>query len=867
MYHCQKRIGRYFLFYLFTVLLGCKDDEVQTRQYPVIDTKPVTEINTQGAQFNAEVLNTGEFGIEDHGFVFGPYSYPALGGSNKISMGRKESTGFYSAVGNRNMEKGQTYYVRAYAISNDNNTVVYGQNISFVSLGSAPPEITDFKPKSGSIGDTIIILGSGFSNLTTNNRVSIAGQATFVIKASEDSLVITVPKDVPSGEQELKLLLGQHEVIPEEKFLLFPITLKAFTPSIFSFGDTITISGGHFPVLAKSIVKLNIIEEQARIIEFTEKTIRAIPSDNIKKSQGKVTLVAGAQTVSSDENISLAKPVITSIDPLKGNKDTEVTILGNHFTTIAANIDVKLNNINIPVVSATRESIAVKIPSVITPGSYPFSVTIAGQVVLSPDFEIIKPSIFNVSPLHGTWGNTVTITGENFSPAPSGNVVSFNGVQALVTNASSTELKVVIPETLLQKSSTITVRVIPADNQTASFATPFSLDAPVITDFTPKEGKSNTLVTITGQNFNSIKANHVVMFGPYAVEIISSTPSALVVKIPAAIEDTNVTIGITIAEQSYTSAQTFHLISPWKRIADFPSNARAGATSFTIGNYGYVGSGTKSGNLAPSDFFRYDAATDTWTGIPNYSYFGSGGSGSYIGLTCFVISDEAYVGMGTIGSDWYQNGFSKYSPAGNSWINTTDCGENDGLFGAMGYALDGKGYVTSGRNYQGRGDTKVLEFDPATNQWTRKADFPGPPRQGASGFVLAGKAYLTTGYNNSNSTIKDLWRYDATSNQWTQLTALPGTGRWEATGFALGGKGYIIGGSSTNDPYASRMKDVWRYDPTTNQWTRLGDFPGYARYSATSFVVGNKAYIGTGIGGPSNTPFLKDFWEYDPSKE
>ena len=55
--------------------------------------------------------------------------------------------------------------------------------------------------------------------------------------------------------------------------------------------------------------------------------------------------------------------------------------------------------------------------------------------------------------------------------------------------------------------------------------------------------------------------------------------------------------------------------------------------------------------------------------------------------------------------------------------------------------------------------------------------------------------------------------------------------------------------------------------PGNNVWTKKADFGGNARNQAVGFSIGNKGYIGTGIGiGFSNGyECLRDFWEYDPN--
>ena len=60
------------------------------------------------------------------------------------------------------------------------------------------------------------------------------------------------------------------------------------------------------------------------------------------------------------------------------------------------------------------------------------------------------------------------------------------------------------------------------------------------------------------------------------------------------------------------------------------------------------------------------------------------------------------------------------------------------------------------------------------------------------------------------------------------------------------------------------LKDFWRYDPGTNEWTKILSLAGGKRRDAVAFVIDNKAYICTGI---NNGVYEDDFWEYDPSTE
>jgi hypothetical protein len=106
---------------------------------------------------------------------------------------------------------------------------------------------------------------------------------------------------------------------------------------------------------------------------------------------------------------------------------------------------------------------------------------------------------------------------------------------------------------------------------------------------------------------------------------------------------------------------------------------------------------------------------------------------------------------------------------------------------------------------------------------------------------------------------KDFWEYDPATDVWTRKADFGGGGRSTSFGFSIGTKGYIGTGS---DASFSNHKDFWEYDPATNAWTRKEDFGGSGRVFAVGFSIGNKGYAGTGV-YPVGT---KDFWEYTPEE-
>ena len=154
-------------------------------------------------------------------------------------------------------------------------------------------------------------------------------------------------------------------------------------------------------------------------------------------------------------------------------------------------------------------------------------------------------------------------------------------------------------------------------------------------------------------------------------------------------------------------------------------------------------------------------------------------------------------------------------------------------------------------------------------QWVQKNNFPGGARTAAVSFVIGNDAYVGTGRNSNDAVLRDFWKYNSVSNTWVEIASLPAeaAAREGATAFSIDGKGYIgLGSNDKQSGAAEFYKDFWRYDPATNQWETIAEFPGRDRKNGISFVVDGKAYVGAGrwfVNTTSN--YLEDFYAYDPA--
>nr|WP_226993979.1 IPT/TIG domain-containing protein [Myxococcus hansupus] len=138
--------------------------------------------------------------------------------------------------------------------------------------------------------------------------------------------------------------------------------------------------------------------------------------------------------------------------------------------------------------------------------------------------------IFDFTPNSGPPGAELTLTGSGFNPTPAGNTVRFNGVDAVVTAASTQRLVVTTPAGATTGPVSVTVgstTVASAEDYVVTAAVP----GPVLTGFSPVGGPVGTTVTLMGSNFHPDRLLNRVFFGDIQAFVVSASPSQLEVKV------------------------------------------------------------------------------------------------------------------------------------------------------------------------------------------------------------------------------------------------------------------------------------------------------------------------------------------------
>jgi len=185
-----------------------------------------------------------------------------------------------------------------------------------------------------------------------------------------------------------------------------------------------------------------------------------------------------------------------------------------------------------------------------------------------PDKMAPAPSITGFTPASGRPGDTVTITGNNFSTQASNDIVALNSKAASVINATGTTLTVEVPIGATTGSFSVTVNGntgVSADNFTVL---PPVVLPPAIASFTPAAGAPGTEVTITGTGFSAIAANNTVKFADNKTGVITGAATTWIkVTVPQGAVTGN--ISVAVAGTGASVSATAFIVPPPPAITSF----------------------------------------------------------------------------------------------------------------------------------------------------------------------------------------------------------------------------------------------------------------------------------------------------------
>ncbi|WP_160715383.1 IPT/TIG domain-containing protein [Chitinophaga solisilvae] len=295
-----------------------------------------------------------------------------------------------------------------------------------------------FSPMNGAAGMQIRISGEGFGNTHSPAVVTINGVSASVVSVSDTLIVAEVPEKAGSGPV---MVAVDGKTSSGANFRFQSVT--GIKPRTGGAGTKVTISGEGFEgTAAGNIVDFN--GKAAKVLEVSATNLVVEAPEGV--ATGPVAVTINGQKTTGPAFTTVPPPTIVSVTPLSGPKGLDMTINGINFSTLPEENVVTINGTAVPVKTATATRLTLILPG--GTGDGKVMVSVNDQKVEGPQFKDQNLGITQVNPATGLAGTKVTITGAGFSAVAAENIVTFNGVAAIVESATETSLVVTTPANL-----------------------------------------------------------------------------------------------------------------------------------------------------------------------------------------------------------------------------------------------------------------------------------------------------------------------------------------------------------------------------------------------------------------------------------
>ena|GEM_PF-5609720 len=353
-----------------------------------------------------------------------------------------------------------------------------------------PPVISDFFPKSGSVGTVVYIKGQNFNTSQPEFNAVVFGPDGGVAFpsgfSSEEGLVVRVPLGAKTGTISLYNAFGSATSTAVFSVYPKPIIYEV-SPSTARPGQSVYVRGAHFSV---STPKLTIDGVQVPVDELRTENLTSLPPTEIIRFRlpqlgiGPVDVFVeteGGNDTSQDAIFVSGGPEILRVAPNPIARGAPLDIFGNNFTSTVQNAESIIsfatsNSAGRAEAVAQRVAeghLRVLVPQTAVTGQialvYP-EVTSTSAVELIVDTQL--PSLTDIDKTLIQAGDTVVISGYSFQ---SPTAVRFEGVPGIIQSWTAGQVIATVPTTTIAGHIEVDFNLAGTGNFTARMPEPFHL--------------------------------------------------------------------------------------------------------------------------------------------------------------------------------------------------------------------------------------------------------------------------------------------------------------------------------------------------------------------------------------------------------
>jgi N-acetylneuraminic acid mutarotase len=751
-------------------------DEFALRDFPSVITTGIILKGNEGIEFSGEIIARNTVDRYEVGFIWNKGEDPIVNPGFKIRLSNSVRIGKFNVLIATSLKKNTEYFVRAYARSGDR--VIYGEIYKFRSPEDFEPRISSVSPLIGLVGDTITISGGIFNSDLSKITVKFNDLQSEIVFSTDSIIRCIVPMDLISKESTISLIdEGPISVFPETFFLSTP-SIVVITPELVNFQDTISISGTGFHKNS-NLNKVKFGDADALVLTSSPSLITA-RAPYITDSLIFVSVTVSGQTAISSKKIKVISPDFDFFEPESGNYLDTIMI---HCKNIKTG-DIKsvlFNNVTARIIFSGPYSISVEVPTSIVTEFSDIKINLGTVEYIFPyKFRLNQPSLKSLSAEKIYNQQILTIKGSGFNPVNSGNHVD----------------------------------LIDSFNKNFSFIPIFSCSD--------------------------------------SLQIKILNPNSPGARLPSG----QYTLSVRTCEVSFSWKNTVTVADMWRKLANFPGGDRYKAGAFTVNGKGYAGLGTKFGNDIQKDIWEFNPVTELWTRKTDFP-------GNARILPCIFMNNSfGFIGGGQSNDNFSQQtpfkDFFRFNPATNTWSGISDAP-------LVQKSFPGAFASTSSNNHIANLSIGlILKYTEASNSWSMVYTGDAAVYSAPSFFSINNKVYFAGGVDSqtSNVTSGKVWELDTETNIMTRKNDYPGKSIWGGFGFSIGNTGYIgCGQNVISGGITQYLTDVYKYDPVSDTWIQLESFPGGYKICTSTFVIGDKAYI---IFGSNGSSLSSEVWEFYP---
>jgi sugar lactone lactonase YvrE len=391
------------------------------------------------------------------------------------------------------------------------------------------PTVTGVSQTSAGAGSTITLTGTNLNQITSVNFFGASGTPATVVSSSATSLVVTVPANPSANQGQIFVSNAAGNALSPTFTVILPPTITGISSLVTTTGQTLTLTGTNMGNITAvrffgTAGTVGVIQQQS-----LTQVVVTVPA-GIAGSVGNIAITNIAGTVLSNDAVTIVSPpTITAQSAREIVGGGSITLTGTNLDRVTSVQFFGVNGGVGTVVSQTPTQLIARAPSLFTQRSGRIVVqNIAGSASSPQDINaIVQPVITSVGPLPTYAGQPLTITGTNFTGVSAVRFFGVDGVTASIVSLTDTQINIAVPRTSLQLGEIIVTNIAGiASSQRITLLQPPQIAT------VPASASVGDTITITGFNFELLRA--VRFFGATGVQgtIISSTPTQIRVRIP-----------------------------------------------------------------------------------------------------------------------------------------------------------------------------------------------------------------------------------------------------------------------------------------------------------------------------------------------